>query len=154
LGAPSAKIALLPITIEVDRYPYRPRRLEPSAVLRLLFVGRFTPKKGLPVLLRTLALARADLGPCELHVVGGGDGEPEARRLIAELGLEGQVRLLGFQPRDAVVREMDQAHVLAVPSVTSPDGDSEGGAPTILLEAQAAGLPVLGSTHADIPFVV
>ncbi|NIP81231.1 MAG: glycosyltransferase, partial [Gemmatimonadetes bacterium] len=34
------------------------------------------------------------------------------------------------------------------------NGDGEGGAPTTLLEAQAVGLPVVASRHADIPWVV
>src|SRR5262249_48922685 len=33
------------------------------------------------------------------------------------------------------------------------DGDSEGGAPTILLEAQAIGTPIVATRHADIPHV-
>jgi colanic acid/amylovoran biosynthesis glycosyltransferase len=154
LGCPPAKVHLLPISIDVARYHFRPRRLGRSEALRMLFVGRFAPKKGLPLLLRALAQARADLGPFELRVIGGGEGEPDARRLTGELALEDRVRFLGFRPRAEVIGEMDQAHVLAVPSVTAPDGDTEGGAPTILLEAQASGLPVLASDHADIPFVV
>jgi colanic acid/amylovoran biosynthesis glycosyltransferase len=38
--------------------------------------------------------------------------------------------------------------------VTATDGDSEGGAPTILLEAQAIGTPIVTTRHADIPHVV
>jgi colanic acid/amylovoran biosynthesis glycosyltransferase len=40
------------------------------------------------------------------------------------------------------------------PSVTAADGDSEGGAPTVLLEAQAIGTPIVTTRHADIPHVV
>jgi colanic acid/amylovoran biosynthesis glycosyltransferase len=40
------------------------------------------------------------------------------------------------------------------PSVTAADGDTEGGAPTTLLEAQALGVPVVATYHADIPHVV
>jgi colanic acid/amylovoran biosynthesis glycosyltransferase len=40
------------------------------------------------------------------------------------------------------------------PSQWSEDGDCEGGAPVILLDAQARGLPVIATQHADIPFVV
>jgi len=154
IGCPPEKIYLMPITIDIDNYPFRPRWMEGQEQLRLLFVGRFVPKKGLPVLLRALARVRKNLGPFTLRVIGGGDGEAEARRLTAELALGDAVDFLGFCPRSDVVAEMDVAHVLAVPSLTAPDGDTEGGAPTILLEAQASGLPVLATDHADIPFVV
>jgi colanic acid/amylovoran biosynthesis glycosyltransferase len=40
------------------------------------------------------------------------------------------------------------------PSRTASDGDTEGGAPTVLIEAQAAGKPVLTTRHADIPEIV
>jgi colanic acid/amylovoran biosynthesis glycosyltransferase len=154
LGCPGAKIHLVPITVEIERYAFRPRRLEGTKPLRILFVGRFVPKKGLKILLQALARARRDIGSFQLRVIGGGAEESDARHLTSELALEGQVQFLGFQPRSEVIRELDMAELLAVPSVTAPDGDTEGGAPTILLEAQALGLPVLATDHADIPFVV
>jgi colanic acid/amylovoran biosynthesis glycosyltransferase len=40
------------------------------------------------------------------------------------------------------------------PSRTAADGDTEGGAPTVILELQAMGIPVVATRHADIPFVV
>ena len=49
---------------------------------------------------------------------------------------------------------MDSADIFIHPSVTAESGDSEGGAPTTILEAQACGLPILSTTHADIPNVV
>jgi colanic acid/amylovoran biosynthesis glycosyltransferase len=38
--------------------------------------------------------------------------------------------------------------------VTAADGDTEGGAPVTVIEAQAAGVPVAGTLHCDIPMVV
>ena len=35
--------------------------------------------------------------------------------------------------------------------MTAANGDGEGGAPVILLDAQASGMPIVASTHADIP---
>jgi colanic acid/amylovoran biosynthesis glycosyltransferase len=40
------------------------------------------------------------------------------------------------------------------PSVTASNGDSEGGAPTTILDAQAVGTIIVASSHADIPFLV
>jgi colanic acid/amylovoran biosynthesis glycosyltransferase len=74
--------------------------------------------------------------------------------LIASRGLTDCVQLLGFQPYEVLRRELQAADILLAPSRTASNGDSEGGAPTILLEAQAAGLPVVATTHADIPYVV
>jgi colanic acid/amylovoran biosynthesis glycosyltransferase len=52
---------------------------------------------------------------------------------------------------DAYRQELTRAHILLQPSKTAADGETEGGAPTVLLEAQATGLPVISTTHADIP---
>ena len=41
--------------------------------------------------------------------------------------------------------------ILFQTSVTAANGDGEGGAPVILLDAQASGMPIVASTHADIP---
>jgi colanic acid/amylovoran biosynthesis glycosyltransferase len=68
--------------------------------------------------------------------------------------MRGYTRLLGYQPHERMIAEMQAADIFVSPSVTGPDGDSEGGAPTTLLEAQACGLPIVSSYHADIPHVV
>jgi len=43
---------------------------------------------------------------------------------------------------------------MLLPSVTIKNNDKEGGAPVAILKAQASGLPVISSYHADIPEVV
>ena len=48
---------------------------------------------------------------------------------------------------------MNRSLLLAAPSVTASKGDSEG-LPTVVVEAQAMGLPVVGSVHAGIPQAV
>jgi colanic acid/amylovoran biosynthesis glycosyltransferase len=45
-------------------------------------------------------------------------------------------------------------HVFLSPSITARDGDSEGGAPVAIVEAEATGMPVVATVHADIPEVV
>ena len=50
-----------------------------------------------------------------------------------------------------LLQEMASCHLLLQTSVTADDGDTEGGAPVILLDAQASGMPVVASRHADIP---
>jgi colanic acid/amylovoran biosynthesis glycosyltransferase len=44
--------------------------------------------------------------------------------------------------------------IVIAPSITGRDGDTEGGAPVVVIEAQAAGIPVVGTMHCDIPNIV
>jgi colanic acid/amylovoran biosynthesis glycosyltransferase len=59
-----------------------------------------------------------------------------------------------MEPHAEVIGRLAAAAVVIHPSVTARDGDSEGGAPTVLLEAQAVGTPIVTTRHADIPHVV
>jgi colanic acid/amylovoran biosynthesis glycosyltransferase len=120
----------------------------------LLFCGRFVEKKGLPYALEALRLTLPVCPRLHLRIVGDGELRPEIEGIIDKFHLKGHVTLLGFRSHQETIEELTRAHLLIQPSVTALDGDSEGGAPTILLEAQACGLPVLATRHADIPSVV
>ena len=88
-----------------------------------------------------------------LRVVGDGPLRPQIEQRIARADLAGHVDLLGYLPYPAYREELARAHFLLAPSCTARDGDTEGGAPVCLLEAQASGLPVVATTHCDIPAV-
>jgi colanic acid/amylovoran biosynthesis glycosyltransferase len=155
LGCPAEKVAVHPITIEPERYRFRVR--EPKARderVRLFFCARLCEKKGLAFALRALALVKDKYPTVELRIGGDGPDAAAARALVEELGLQDAVRFLGFLSHERFLAELDAADVFVQPSVTASDGDTEGGAPTTLLEAQACGVPILASRHADIPQVV
>jgi colanic acid/amylovoran biosynthesis glycosyltransferase len=153
LGCPPEKIRLQRIAIDLDLLPFRERRGHPGPV-RLLFCGRFSEKKGLPDALRAVGVARDRGLSLAFRIVGDGERRDQIERTIQALRLEPIVHFLGLRPYADVLRELQSADLLIQPSRTAADGDTEGGAPTILLEAQASGLPVLSTRHADIPEVV
>jgi len=103
----------------------------------LVFLGRLTPKKGLPVLLAALRQLVATRP--ELLLLIAGDGELR-RDLEGEVsrGLAGHVRLLGHVTGDLKRQVLRAADVFVVPSVVTADGDAEG-LPVALLEGLAAG---------------
>jgi colanic acid/amylovoran biosynthesis glycosyltransferase len=155
LGCPREKVAIQHIAIELDGYPFRARHPKPfGAPVTLLFCASFREKKGLRYALEALALAREKHPELVLRVIGDGPGRGEAHELARRLGVSDRVRWLGFLPHREIIGEMDAADLFVQPSVTAADGDTEGGAPTTLLEAQACGVPVLATRHADIPHVV
>jgi colanic acid/amylovoran biosynthesis glycosyltransferase len=154
LGCPVEKIQVQRIAIDVQQVPYQERRLMAGEPVRLLFCGRFVEKKGLADCLRAVSTVIRQGFDIHLRVVGDGELRPEVESLIEDLGLGGKVDLLGFIPYSQLLGELNNAQILIAPSLSALDGDSEGGAPVILLDAQANGLPILSTTHADIPEVV
>lgn len=152
LGAPEDKIREQRIAIDPGDYPFRERDWDGNRPLRLLFVGRFVEKKGLDIGLRALAHRCVDF-PWTLTVIGDGPLRARLRDLAAALGLADRVTFAGARPLPETRAALASHDLLLQPSRTAPDGDGEGGAPTVLLEAQACGLPVIATDHDDIPYV-
>jgi glycosyltransferase involved in cell wall biosynthesis len=73
--------------------------------------------------------------------------------LLTELQLESTVRFWGSQPMAAVVDALEQADLFVLPCVRARDG-SHDITPNSLLEAMAAGLPVIATTSGAIPEIV
>lgn len=152
LGAPAEKIRVQRIAIDVADYPFRERSWDGVRPVRFLFVGRMVEKKGLDTGLRALAEAGGGF-PWRLTVIGDGPLGGGMRALAASLGLADRVDFAGSRSL-AETREAIASHdLLLQPSRTASDGDGEGGAPTVILEAQACGMPVLSTDHDDIPHV-
>jgi colanic acid/amylovoran biosynthesis glycosyltransferase len=154
LGCPPEKVVMQPIAIPVARYPFRERQRRSGRPVRLLFCASLREKKGLVYALEALARVRASGPDLALRVAGDGPERAAILARIEGLGLRDAVEMLGPIPHDEFVKELDAADLFVQPSVTAENGDAEGGAPTTLLEAQACGLPVLSTLHADIPNVV
>lgn len=119
----------------------------------VLFVGRLVEKKGLQVLLD--AFARPPLSGLDASLVIVGNG-PAARVLEAQamrLVLGGRVRFLGAIGHELLPTLYASSDICCVPSVAAANGDLDG-MPTVLPEAAAAGLPLVGSDLAGIPLLV
>jgi glycosyltransferase involved in cell wall biosynthesis len=115
-----------------------PRAAPAAASATVLYVGRLSPEKGVQLLVE--AWRELGEGPLELVVVGDGPlRERLARRPVARL------RLVGQLPAAEVRRQMLAARALVLPSVWYE------GQPVAVLEALAAGLPVLGSGIGGVP---
>ncbi len=111
----------------------------------LLFVGRLAAVKGLPVLFDAMSLARQTRPDLHLTLIGDG---PERAALEAEAKhLGNAVRFVGYQSQDAVTVALKHADVLVLPSFAE-------GVPVVLMEAMAAGLPVIATRIAGIPELI
>jgi glycosyltransferase involved in cell wall biosynthesis len=152
IGCDHSRIRVVPIGIDVDALAFAPRaRSQPLVVVQ---TGRFVEKKGFDLGLRAYAQARPLLGESELWLIGDGPLRDELEALVLELGLSSSVRFTGMVSQEEYRSLVTRTDVCLQPSRTAADGDTEGGAPTVILEAQAVGIPVVATRHADIPFVV
>jgi len=102
--------------------------------LRLLYVGRLTPEKDLPVLFDAYERLRAvqSVRPIELHLVGDG-----AYTGIMQARAPRDVRFAGYLEGDALSAAYAAADVFVFPSRSETLGN-------VVLEALASGLPVVG----------
>jgi glycosyltransferase involved in cell wall biosynthesis len=113
-----------------------------------LCVARQYPRKHVADLIRAFAQVQRSLPRARLVVIGDGPEHARLRRLVQKLGLQGGVQLLGALPDDAAVRAYyRRAAVFCLPSVQEGFG-------IVLLEAMAAGLPIVATTAAAVPEVV
>ncbi len=133
-----------PATDVLERYGVDPAG--PSVV----FVGRVTRQKGLPVLLR----AAAEIDPAAQLVICAGQADtPEIESEVGDLARElrasrrGLTWLSGMLARREVIQLLTHATVFACPSLYEPLG-------IVNLEAMACGTAVVGSRVGGIPEVV
>jgi colanic acid/amylovoran biosynthesis glycosyltransferase len=152
IGCPDEKISIQRIAIDLKQCVFNTRSWDGKRPIHLLFVGRFVEKKGLEYALRALAKIKNDYS-FQFRIVGTGDLGEGLRSLAVSLDLREEIAWLGMQPYRRMIEEIQDSDILVQPSVTARDGDSEGGAPTVILEAQACGVPVISTTHADIPYI-
>ncbi len=155
LGCPVNKIKIQRIAIPVDKILFAPRKAKgKDERVVLIFSGRFIEKKGLIYALKAVKRVRASYSNFEFRIIGDGPLRPTIEKYIIDFNMKGYVKLLGFLDYDYYLKESYEADIFVHPSITSDSGDSEGGAPTTILEAQAAGMPVVSTYHADIPNIV
>lgn len=162
LGCPSEKVHVQRLGVNLDELPYRPRSLDADGIVRVLVAGTFTEKKGLTYALQAFTRVYAQNRKLRLTVIG--DARPnrpeeqaikrELHQIVADNDLSDVVTFLGYQPHPVLVEAFYRHHILISPSVQAQDGDNEGGSPVTITEAAASGMPVLSTTHCDIPEVV
>jgi glycosyltransferase involved in cell wall biosynthesis len=115
-------------------YPPFPS-LKNNISLKLIYVGRLVPFKGLSMLLQAMAEVKTAL-PIKLAILGDGPMREEWQQLAIKLGIEKQIDWFGAVDSECIAQQLSQAHVFCLPSVRESGG-------AVLLEAMACSRPVL-----------
>jgi len=114
---------------------------------RLLYVGRLSAAKGLPVLLESLAMLKSSHPEIFLTVVGDGEDRAELEQMTAGLELNDNVKFVGYKSQAEVREYMQETDVFVLPSFAE-------GVPVSLMEAMAAGVPVVTTQIAGVSELV
>ncbi|MDP1545324.1 MAG: glycosyltransferase [Anaerolineales bacterium] len=154
LGCPSGKIIIQHIAVDLSNIEFEPRQWDGRSPVNIFMAGRFVEKKGFIYAIRAFAKISSKWSSAQLRIAGDGPLRKNLEAEISKLGITKRVHLLGAQSYSNYLTEARQAHIFMSPSITARNGDTEGGAPTTLIEMQASGLPVLSTYHADIPHIV
>jgi glycosyltransferase involved in cell wall biosynthesis len=121
---------------------------------RLVSVGRMVEKKGFDVLVEAVALLHDDGIALDVVLAGeDGDQSTAVRALVAERGLAATVHLCGPWSQSRLLAEYRRSTLFVLACRIDGDGDRDG-IPNVLVEAMAAGLPVVSTAVSGIPELV
>jgi len=113
----------------------------------VLYVGRLYRRKRVEVLLGAAAALRQRIPGLEVRIVGSGPCAGPLHRLAADLKLDATVRWLGDVSRAQLAAEYNRCDLFCLPSVQEGFG-------IVLLEAMAAGKPIVAARAGAVPEVV
>ncbi|MEL7835184.1 glycosyltransferase [Fodinibius sp. Rm-B-1B1-1] len=151
IGFAEDQVKVVHLGTRVDNITYR----SPSyPMTKFLSIGRLAEKKGHLDTLQAFkeVLDRSDR-VLQLNIIGDGDLRQELEEYIQRNNLQDHVQLLGRLPHSKVVEQLQKADAFVLNSKTAASGDKEG-TPTVLVEAQAAGLPCISTFHSGIPEII
>lgn len=148
--------------IEIERFANRkPARQLPDGSRRLaggsqtvnrrkviLYLGRLDRDKGIEILLKAVSSFQLPVTSYQLLVVGDGHQREELKAEIKKLEIEDRVKLVGQVPYEETPKYYQQADVFVYPS------QALEGLPMSLVEAMAAGKPVVASKVGGVPEAV
>jgi glycosyltransferase involved in cell wall biosynthesis len=150
--ANQVEIVILPNGVDQSRFMLNRRECRKSIGLRrgekmILYVGRLHPVKNVGALIAAFARVHRHFHDVKLFIVGAG---PELSNLIKLAGnkhISGSIIFVGRVSPNDVPRFMVAADVFVLPSISE-------GSPSVVLEALAAGVPVLASNVGGVPDLV
>jgi len=110
-------------------------------------VGRMVPVKGLEYLIKAMPMVVRAVPETRLILVGDGPLRPVLKSYVEELGIPNVVRFVGLTRHSKVIEYLQRSSILVLPSLSE-------GCPLVVLEAFAAGTPVVASRVGGIPEIV
>jgi colanic acid/amylovoran biosynthesis glycosyltransferase len=156
IGCPHKKIIIHYHGIDVKKFPGKKLRENKSPGITILTAGRLDEKKGHSFLLKAIEEIKKE-GKSDVKWIIAGDGKQHVAlaRQINRSIIRENIEMTGSYPYNSEVLSnlFGAADIYIQPSITANDGDKEG-IPGTLVEAMAAGMPVISTNHAGIPSII
>ena len=161
MGCPMKKIWVHHLGVDLSNYNYSKRNAV-APVLQVLVASAFAERKGIIYALKAIAKYHQSGKKIHLHFVGARISdyppylayEKEVEEFFSNQKMDSFTTRYGLIEAAKLKTIASKCHVLLHPSVWAADGDSEGGYPMVIAEMMATGLPVITTSHCDIPDLV
>ena len=153
-GIPENAIELIYNTIDLDvssipgdgGWLRRQFDLPPESIV-CTGIGRLVPQKGFDILIEAFAKIASQVPDLYCLIIGEGEDKEKLSEQIRSAGLEGRIRLLGYQDRSKAMSILKSSDIFVMPSRYE-------GTPIALLEAAALARPILATRAGGIPELV
>jgi phosphatidylinositol alpha-1,6-mannosyltransferase len=154
-GARAERVQVINPGVDAASFAAAAERAERrTGKLRLLTVARLVERKGIDTVLQALPEIARRHPSVRYAIAGAGADRARLEALVAQLGLGERVDWLGYVSHDALAALYASADLFVLPSRSIPEqGDIEGFG-LVLLEAQAAGTPVIAARSGGMPDAV
>jgi glycosyltransferase involved in cell wall biosynthesis len=158
---------------------FRPelKKRDPDARPTLMSCADFHERKGLPYLIRAVALAKKRNGDLKCILVGDGPQRPLLERMVRDLGLRDTVEMPGSMTQEELIRYYARSDLFVLPcmlqrltffrrnadvsrlkalesKMSGGEGILKDGIPNVLVEAMAMKIPVVSTRVAGIPELI
>ncbi len=155
-GCPKEKIKIVRLGVQTNQIPFV-KRTKKAAELKLIQLASFTQKKGHIYSVKAFHLALKECPNMHLTLVGGEREDGRQAHIIQYIKkhrLQKKISILSSIDYSTLHSFLADFQVFIQPSCYADDFDCEGGAPIAILDAQATGMPIIATTHCDIPMEV
>ena len=153
IGCPPEKIRVARLGVDTSTIPFSRRSKKPGE-LNLLQIANFIEKKGHKYTIEAFKAALKNCPNMTLTFVGSERQHNLKSILQQEVNnTDARDKVLFHEAIDfkRLYEFMTEYQVFIHPSCHTDEMDCEGGAPVVLLDAQATGMPVISTMHCDIP---
>jgi glycosyltransferase involved in cell wall biosynthesis len=139
------KYAKIPYGIETRKFLTKNHRIVKENIIRIGFMACYKPQKAPFDFIKVAASALKKNKDIEFISAGDGILRPAVMKEVSRLGLNGKIKFLGWQ--DDIAGLMSKIDILLLTSRWE-------GLPVVILEALAAGIPVVATNAGGIPELI